>query len=458
MDEVRVIEFAKYDVTNVHPLAIVFMIAMTAFAVAPKRSGATFALLAVCLLMPMEQRVVIGGFDFSLLRIITIVAFLRILFRGEFRRFHFGSLDRLFLFWVASEACFFTLRGDPSGFVFILGVTFDALMSYFVMRALVRTRVDALLVWKQLAWIIIFLSPLLLYENVTRHNVFGMFNYDGFDIAVVRDGRVRATGPLSHPILTGTLGSVVTPAFFGILLGQKKQRRLMAAACIAATIITLSSGSSGPILAWGIGALGWSLWRIRARMPVILWGVVFLLVVIHFIREQPVWHLLLRLSVITGGTGYHRFQLIDAFIHHFSDWAVMGTNDTSHWGWGLQDITNQYVAEGVNGGLLTLIFFILMLRMSFRQLRAARNAFERFEGPRSPWPLFAWGCSVSLAAHCVSFISVTYFGQFLQFFFFFVATIPAFVRYRPPKKAKETPAPEPVPAQVTTQYPHALPG
>ena len=68
---------------------------------------------------------------------------------------------------------------------------------------------------------------------------------------------------------------------------------------------------------------------------------VFLAVVIHFIREKPVWHLILRLSVITGGTGYHRYQLIDAFINNFSEWALAGTDGTAHWGWGLQDTTNQ---------------------------------------------------------------------------------------------------------------------
>lgn len=436
MDEVRVIEFAKYDVTNLHPLAIVFMLVMTVLTVMPKRSGATFALLAVCVLMPMEQRLVVGGLDFSLLRIITIVAFLRILVRGEFRGYDFGRIDRLFAFWVASGSFFYLIRGGPGGFVFVLGTAFDALMSFFVMRALVRTPIDAVKLWKQLAWIIIFLSPLILFENITRHNVFGMFNYEGFDIAVVRNGRVRATGPLSHPILTGTLGAVVIPVFFGMLAGQKKQRRLMVVACVAATTITLSSGSSGPVMAWGIGAFGWSIWAIRKRMPVILWSIVGMLVVIHFIREQPVWHLLLRLSALTGGTGYHRFHLIDAFINNFSEWFVMGTDDTAHWGWGLQDTTNQYVAEGVTGGLLTLILFILLLRACFRQLQSARRAYERLYGPTSALALLTWGCSVSLAAHCVSFVSVTYFGQFLQFFFFFLATIPGLTRFERPKRAK----------------------
>lgn len=435
---VREIEFAQYDVTNIHALAIVFMVAMAGLVFAPKRSGAAFALVAVCLLMPMEQRVVVGGLDFSLLRVITIVAFLRILVRREFMGFQFGRLDRVFLFWVLSGATFFLMRKGTGEFVYILGISFDALMSYFVMRALVRTRMDVLQLWKGVAWIVLFLSPFLLYENITRHNVFGMFNYDGFDIAVVRNGRVRATGPLSHPILTGTLGSVVLPVFFGILVAQPKRRWLMAAACVAATTITLCSGSSGPVMALGVAVVGWALWPARHRMRWILWGIVLVLVILHIIREKPVWHLLLRLSTITGGTGSHRYALIDAFVENFSEWALMGTDDTAFWGWGLQDVTNQYVAAGVNGGLVTFILFILLLRVAFVQLRDARVASERFEGPKSPWSRLAWGCSVSLAVHSVSFISVTYFGQFLQFFFFFVATVPAFTRFRRSRRAVAT--------------------
>ena len=149
MDEVRVIEFAEYDVTNVHPLAIVFMVVMTVLVVAPKRSAATLAILSVCIFMPMEQRVVVGGLDFSMLRLITIVAFFRILVRREYRGFSSARLDRLFLFWVLSGGLFFLVRVGSSGFVYSLGISFDALMSYFVMRALVRTPDEVRLVWKQ---------------------------------------------------------------------------------------------------------------------------------------------------------------------------------------------------------------------------------------------------------------------------------------------------------------------
>ena len=91
-------------------------------------------------------------------------------------------------------------------------------------------------------------------------------------------------------------------------------------------------------------------------------------VLIHFIREKPVWHLITRLASVTGETGDHRYRLIDAFIRRFNEWTLVGTNDLSHWGWGLEDTTNQYVAEGIGSGLVSLILSCslrCLLRISF---------------------------------------------------------------------------------------------
>jgi hypothetical protein len=179
-------------------------------------------------------------------------------------------------------------------------------------------------------------------------------------------------------------------------------------------------------------------------------------VVVHLVREKPVWHLISRLSALIGGSGNHRYRLIDAFIRHFSEWALVGTDNTAHWGWGLQDTTNQYIAEGIKGGLITFVLFILVLKISFVELKLARRLFERLEGPTSLWALVAWGSSVSLAAHCASFVSVAYFGRMPQFFVIFVATVPALARFRRPKRVKSPAAPRAPSAQApipVTRFP-----
>jgi len=436
MSAVRTIEFAEYGVTNVHPIAMAFMVCTAALAFAPKRSTVILGVLLVCVFMPMDQRIVIGGLDFNMLRLFMVVAWMRVLVRGEYRGWSFGRLDRLLVFWVLFGSLFYVLRVGPSAVANRLGVSFDVLTGYFLIRSLVRTRVEVLAFWRYLAWIVLVLSPLFLYESTAQYNVFGIFDYTGFRGVVVRDGIVRAQGPLAHPILAGTFGSVVMPVFVGAFLGERKQRILFGLACVGATIITVSSGSSGPVMAWLIGILGWGIWRFRRYTRPMIWAIVFMAVVIHFVREQPVWQLIGRLSSISGGTGWHRARLMDSFIRRFGEWALVGTNNTAHWGWGLQDVTNQYIAEGVNGGLVTLVLFVALLSASFIQLRLARARSERWEGPKSPWALLAWGSSVSLTAHCVSFVSVSYFGQMFQLFVFFVATIPAFARLRRPRRVR----------------------
>jgi hypothetical protein len=464
-NSIREIQFEQYGATNLHPLAIVFMLVMFALAFAPKRTSPILAVLSVCVLVPMEQRVVIGGLDFSLLRLILIAALVRVFVKGEHRGLRLGKLDRIFLAWVLVGASVYVLRVGPSGIANRLGFVLDALTAYFVIRTLVRTRPQLLALWRSMAWLSIILAAFMAYEKLFEYNFFGIFSETGFEGVNVRDGRVRAKGSLQHPILAGTFGASLVPIFFGIYRGRPKERKLFVAACVAGTVIVVVSGSSGPAIAWVVGVFGWSIWRFRRHMKKGLWTVTGILVVLHFVRQQPVWSLIGRLSSITGGTGYHRYHLIDNFIRRFSEWFILGINSTAHWGWGLQDTTNQYVHEGVKGGLVTLVLFIVILRTCFVQLRVARGSYERRSGPKSLWALLAWGTSVSLSVHCVSFISVSYFGQMVQFFVIFIATVPAVAAIGRPKRDRSVapkpssggPAHIPQPAASCSQAPAGIP-
>jgi hypothetical protein len=432
----RDVEFATYGVTNLHPLAIVFMACMFALALMSRRSAALLAIVLVCVFMPMEQRIVIGGLDFTMLRLVMMVVWVRVLLKGEFRELALSRLDHLILMWAISASLFSVLRVGTNAIPYRLGVSFDVLSAFFLTRILVRTPKEAFGLWRYLAWSVVVLGPLMLFEAIALHNVFGIFNYAGFDEVVVRDGEARAQGPWTHPILAGTFGSVVMPVFIAIYRGRRDERLLFAVAIIAATVVTLTSGSSGPLIAWVVGAFGWSIWRFRRHMRRMLWVAVFMAIVIHFVREKPVWHLILRISQIMGGTGYHRYYLIDAFITRFSEWALIGTDNIANWGYGLQDATCQYVTQGIGGGIVTLILFLLMLRTCFVQLRLSREMLERRTGAKSLWSLLAWGSWVSLAAHCAAFVGVAYFGQMLLFFFLFVGTVPAFAGFRHRRKVR----------------------
>ncbi len=85
---------------------------------------------------------------------------------------------------------------------------------------------------------------------------------------------------------------------------------------------------------------------------------------------------------------------------------LLGVNSTAHWFWGGQDTTNNYVVQGVNGGLLTLVLFLNLLAVAFGGIGRAWRCVES----ESSSLALAWGLGVSLLVHCFNFFGVAYFG------------------------------------------------
>ena len=82
--------------------------------------------------------------------------------------------------------------------------------------------------------------------------------------------------------------------------------------------------------------------------------------------KAPARALLNRIDIVGGSTGYHRYILVDEFIRRFGEWMLVGTKTTVTWGLGLFDLTNQYVVVGVDGGILSLTLFLVVIFMLFR--------------------------------------------------------------------------------------------
>jgi len=154
-----------------------------------------------------------------------------------------------------------------------------------------------------------------------------------------------------------------------------------------------------------------------------------MLILVHFTMKAPVWYLLDRVSLSAGGGhGWYRAYLIDQTIHHFGEWWLMGTHHTADWipdavlpmHPDMIDITNRYVREAVDGGLLALMLFIALIARCFQRVgRALRVLEDRAMGLKiAPWCL---GCT--LFAHCVAFISVRYFDQNVFFWYVLLGMI-----------------------------------
>jgi len=290
-------------------------------------------------------------------------------------------------------------------------------------------------------------------EFVTRRNPFSIFG--GVPaVVVIRDGRPRCNGAFSHPIMAGSFGAALVPVFVGMWFAFPRLRWVAQVGAISGVLITLASASSGPALALLVSLITWALWPLRRHTRALRWGLLLTATVLHFARDKPIWHLIGRASDVFGGEGYHRYRLIDAFVNHWSEWWLLGTRSTAHWGWILWDTTNQYVVEGISGGILTLAAFITVLSLAFRALGLARKAGVRMAPNRQPWAqgLWCWGLGASLTGQCASFISVSYFGQLQVILYLFLAVIAAelsFIgeRHRayPSKRPVQVHAASPVP-------------
>jgi hypothetical protein len=133
---------------------------------------------------------------------------------------------------------------------------------------------------------------------------------------------------------------------------------------------------------------------------------------LQLVMKAPVWFLLARVDVFNGSTGYHRALLIDRALANLSDWWLVGTQNT--WKWAseddhLFDVTNNYILNGADGGLLTMILFIAIVAIAFK---GVGRAVVGSDGKKPEAEVrMLWALGAALFAHAVTFISVSYFDQ-----------------------------------------------
>jgi hypothetical protein len=258
----------------------------------------------------------------------------------------------------------------------------------------------------------------MIIEWTTGRNFFSIFGGVP-ETTFMRDGRFRCQGAFLHPILAGTFGASLFAIFAGFWRSEYMSKLWVIIGCTASFIIVATSSSSGPALTFlaGIGAL--SFWPIRAYMRHVRWGILGMIVVLQIGMKAPIWALINRVRVFGASTGYHRFWLFDQFVKRVREWFLLGTPSTLHWGMGMFDITNQFVKEGVNGGILTLIMFVALIVYCFKYIGFAYNVVW-FLPSQS---IFYWSLGASLFSHVVSFWGVSYFDQILVLWYFLIAMI-----------------------------------
>lgn len=365
-------------------------------------------ILGACFL-PADQRIIIFDLDFTVLRILVVAGMLRLWLRGEIRSMSWNRFDRLILLWAVAGSVIYIVQWlDMRALVYKCGVLFDVIGLYWLFRQSIRSWHEIIFVFKVMALCAILLAPFVAFEWATGNNPFVVL---GRVITYVREGRYRCQASFPHSIMLGLFWATLVPLFVGLAMTEKK-KMLYWAATAASVFIVFATASSTPLGTLIAVGLLLPLFRYRCYGRQIVWAVCCLTVALHIVMKAPIWHLISRINLVGGSTGWHRYNLINEAINHFSEWAILGCRSTQHWGWGLQDITNQYVLEGVRGGLVTLVIFIMVLFLAVKQT----IAFSLFPVPKTEQRL-AWGICVAIVGHSISFIGVSYFGQIMMLLF-----------------------------------------
>jgi hypothetical protein len=414
--DLRIINWAQYGVTVITPIGLIFALTMWGSILFLKREYKIVPFILIACFMTSMQRIVLFDLDFAYLRIAIFIGVALVLLSSNYK-LKFNKIDKIMLLYMVSSIILGTFLSGQSGFIYKLGRTFfDSVLAYFLMRFIFQDIKDYNVVMKVLVVASVILAIFMINEKLTGRNWFSILGGVP-EITVIRDGRLRAQATMSHPIIMGTFGASLLP-FSWILWSQKKKFYAILGA-MASITITFASASSGPVITLMCCIWGIFMWRFREKrkffVPIIIISLIFL----QLFMKAPIWFIFAHIDLAGGSDSIHRSLLIDQAIKHFTEWAMYGTLSAGHWAWGLQDITNQFLKEGFEGGLLTLILFAYIIKLCFNTVGNSLNFFiKSIENQK-----LAWALGTILFAHCVSFFGVSYFGHIEFFYYMLIAMI-----------------------------------
>jgi hypothetical protein len=393
-------------------LGFTFFLLISTLMMALPRRVAGAAVFMAMIYITQGQWVDIAGFHFTAMRLVLLVGMLRAFASGWFQELEYNSIDRSIVLFVSVLTAVAFIRCRTVGIlVYSTGMIYNIFLSHFLFRVLVRNLQELEDFLKVILIVSIPFALTMFSESNNGQNFFSAFGgvtaVDGF-----RNGHYRACSAFRSPITAGTYGATLLPIYLGLLLTGRK-RGVALCGIVISVIIVISARSSGPLLAAGCGILGWLFWKVRDRITTlrrIFWGVI---IGLHFYMKAPVWFLMGRISDIVGGGGYHRAEIVDAAVTHFSRWCWVGTDETADWmatqiSEGGADLTNEFVVYAVYGGLISLILFVMIIVRVFRFLGLARKALA---GVNSVEEKMIWGLGCAMFATQVNFFSVSYFDQ-----------------------------------------------
>jgi hypothetical protein len=400
---------------------VVMVVAICLVFVLPRRFVLAPLMFGI-FLVPSGQVFMVGGVHLFVSRILILAGLARALASRWSHRpllsSGYTTIDKIVTIWTIYRAAAFilTYHGEAGAAVNQIGYLWDTLGGYFLMRLLIVNEVDIHRTVRILSGVAILLSVTMLYEKYRDVNVYGILAGSPI-IPEIRNGSIRAQGPFHHAILAGCFGATLLPLFLW-LYRIKKDRFLGFAGVLASGAVTFCSASSTPASAFLGGILAICLWPLRRSMRVVRWALIAGILLLDLNMNAPAWYVLEHIDLAGGSAGQHRAELVGNFILHFSDWWLIGTKDNANWGFEMWDISNQYVAEGELGGLVSFVCIIVVITLTFKRIgrsrRMARNTTKQW---------YFWLLGAAFFSHVIAFLGISYFDQTLYSWYALIAMV-----------------------------------
>ena len=409
-----------------HPLVMIAALAAIIALVGLRRRVALAIFVLCVFLIPSGQQILVGGVHVFVYRLIVLAGWSRILLaprRGGVTVLGGGwnSIDWAFLLCILCHSIAFSiLYASGSALTNQVGYIWDYIGGYFLLRNLVRDEEDGYLVIKCLTVVAVVCAVCMLHEQFARQNIFGLLG--GVRLTPeIREGRIRSQAVFQHAILAGTFGGTLLPLLISVW-PKVKSKAVWLIPMAATLVMAVTTACSTPILTLGAGLAALCFWPFRGYLRELRWGTLIVLVGLQVSMKAPVWALIERVDLVQGSSSYHRYQLVNQFIRHSDEWLLLGTKSNASWGDEMIDTSNAYVEEGTGGGILALLFFILVIARAFGRVGRAAKRVRRIS-KHQEW--LVWGLGACLFAHVVGFFGIYYFDQTRVSWFIVLAMISA---------------------------------
>lgn len=394
------------NATYLHPLVLLLLAAIIPVILTRSRRAVLVSMLVVMNFVTSAQRLSVVGVDLPIMRIVILLAVLRIIMKREYAWIKPLNLDIVIVIQMVISAIAGFLRTPSlSEMVYDISTLIDSLGGYLVIRTMIRDREDFLAMVRALMWISFPIAFLFIAERLTGRNP--MASFGGVAAMTwIREGKMRVQGPYPHVILAGALWATVVPLFLASACRRGKKYPQMFGAALAGMVVIVLCASSTPLMSFMAGLCAIALFWQRDIIVRLQSAAVIGLAGLSLVWNHPIWYIVAKIDFTGGSTGWFRFNLIDQYIRRWPEWFLIGTRSTAGWGYGLIDVCNQYVSAGTNGGIIGLACFFASIAFAFSYIGMLVLVSGDRDEKRDYWFLGA-----SLFVHLMNFIGVSYFSH-----------------------------------------------